>query len=62
MREKSTLSRGFLLGDDNTYVLSGPPGSSPLLRELHWLPVQQRIEFKILLHVYNGVNSIIIAL
>ena len=32
--------------------------SSPLLRELHWLPVQQRIEFKILLHVYNGVNSL----
>ena len=27
MREKGTLSRWFLLGDDNTYILSGPPGS-----------------------------------
>ena len=26
---------------------------APLLPELHWLPVQQRIDFKILLHVYN---------
>ena len=29
-----------------------------LLRELHWLPVQQRTNFKILLHVYNCVNSL----
>ena len=29
----------------------------PLLRELHWLPVQQRIEFKILLYVYNCINA-----
>ena len=28
-----------------------------MLRELHWLPVQQRIEFKILVHVYNCVHS-----
>jgi hypothetical protein len=27
--------------------------ASPLLCELHWLPVQQRIVFKILVHVYN---------
>ena len=32
--------------------------AAPLLRELHWLPVQQRIEFKILLHVYKCVNSL----
>ena len=25
MREKGTFSRWFLLGDDNTYILSGPP-------------------------------------
>ena len=30
----------------------------PLLRELHRLPVQQRIDFKILLHVYNGVYKV----
>ena len=33
-------------------------GAGPLLRELHWLPVQQGINFKILLHVYNCVNSL----
>ena len=32
--------------------------AGPLLRELHCLPVQQRINFKILLHVYNCVNSL----
>ena len=32
--------------------------AAPLLRDLHWLPVQQRIEFKILLHVYNSVNRL----
>ena len=32
--------------------------ASPLLRHLHWLPVQQRIDFKILLHVYKCVNSL----
>jgi hypothetical protein len=31
--------------------------ASPLLRELHWLPVQQRIDFKVLVHVYNSVNG-----
>ena len=32
--------------------------AAPLLRDLHWLPVQQRINFKILLHVYNCVNEL----
>jgi hypothetical protein len=31
--------------------------ASPLLRELHWLPVQQRIDFKVLVHVYNSLNG-----
>ena len=32
------------------------PGTraTPLIRELHWLPVQQRIEFKVLVRVYNN--------
>ena len=30
---------------------------SPVLMELHWLPVEQRIEFKILLYAYKVVNS-----
>jgi len=31
---------------------------TPILRELHWLPVLQRITFKILLLVYKAVNNI----
>ena len=30
---------------------------SPVLMELHWLPVQQRVEFKILLFTYEVVNG-----
>lgn len=30
---------------------------TPVLRELHWLPVKWRIEFKILLQVYRAVNT-----
>ena len=29
----------------------------PVLTELHWLPVEQRIEFKILLLTYKMVNG-----
>jgi len=30
---------------------------TPVLENLHWLPVHQRIQFKILLHVYKCLNS-----
>ena len=30
---------------------------NPALKELHWLPVQQRIEFKILLLTYKALNN-----
>ena len=30
---------------------------TPILRDLHWLPVKQRIEFKILLTTYNILND-----
>ena len=30
---------------------------TPLLRSLHWLPVYQRIDFKILLLVYKALNG-----
>ena len=30
---------------------------SPVLMELHWLPVEQRVEFKIILYTYKVVNS-----
>ena len=30
---------------------------SPVLMELHWLPVEQRVEFKILLFTYDAVNG-----
>ena len=31
---------------------------SPVLMELHWLPVEQRLQFKILLYTYKVVNGI----
>ena len=30
---------------------------SPLLMELRWLPIEQRVEFKILLYVFKIVND-----
>ena len=30
---------------------------SPVLVELHWLPIEQRIEFKILIYVFKVVND-----
>ena len=30
---------------------------TPLLKQLHWLPVEFRIEFKILVHVYNAIQG-----
>ena len=34
---------------------------TPVLRKLHWLPVQYRIIFNVLLLVYKGLNFNIIA-
>ena len=30
---------------------------TPILRQLHWLPIKRRIEFKILLHVFRCMNT-----
>lgn len=30
---------------------------SPFLKELHWLPVKKRIQYKILLYVYKCING-----
>ena len=32
--------------------------STDLLRELHWLPVRQRIAFKLMLYVYMAINNL----
>jgi hypothetical protein len=39
------------------YCVDRRTSTSPLLRDLHWLPIQQRIHFKILLHVYNSISK-----
>ena len=31
---------------------------TPVLRSLHWLPVTERIDFKILLHTYDALNGL----
>ena len=33
--------------------------SAPLLRDLHWLPLQSRIIFKLLLLTYKGINGLL---
>ena len=32
--------------------------SSPLLKELHWLPVAQRIQFRTLVHTFKSLNNL----
>lgn len=32
--------------------------ASPLLKELHWLPVAQRIQFRTLVHTYKALNHL----
>ena len=31
---------------------------TPYLADLHWLPVQQRVEYKVLLYTYKALNNI----
>ena len=33
--------------------------SAPLLRDLHWLPLESRIVFKLLLLTYKGINGLL---
>ena len=30
---------------------------TPIVRQMHWLPIKRRIEYKILLHVFRCINS-----
>ena len=30
---------------------------TPIIKQLHWLPIKRRIEFKILLHVFRCING-----
>ena len=30
---------------------------SPVLKEVHWLPISKRIEFKILVHTFNSIHQ-----
>ena len=32
--------------------------SSPLLKELHWLPVAQRVQFRTLVHTFKSLNNL----
>ena len=45
----------YQLQNTHKYRQSKFTSSAPLLRELHWLPVRQRISFKILLIVYKSL-------
>lgn len=45
------LLPGFLLGARKREHIS------PVLASLHWLPVEYRVKFKVLLYVYKGLNG-----
>ena len=40
------------------FQVSRRHSSSPLLASLHWLPIDKRIKFKILLHIYKALNDL----
>ena len=31
---------------------------TPILKELHWLPIEQRVTFKVLLLAFKGLNGL----
>jgi len=39
------------------YALDRRTEAAPLITKLHWLPVAQRVTFKILLYVYKALND-----
>ena len=47
-----------LILNNTARLIHGPSDHiTPVLKELHWLPVEKRIEFKILLLVYKCLNE-----
>lgn len=57
---KKTIKQLQLIQNTAARVLTGTKKAehiTPVLRSLHWLPVSQRIDFKILLTVYKSLNG-----
>ena len=48
----SEFPKAFIIRNS---ILFNKSPSVPFFQVTHWLPVQQRIDFKILVHVYNSV-------
>jgi len=58
---QSLLSRLQLVQNAAARMLTGTRKRehiSPVLSSLHWLPVKQRIEFKVLLFAYKGLHGL----
>ena len=53
----SKASAGFKLCCQSCVSVQQVRSITPLLMELHWLPVEQRINFKILLITYKALNG-----
>ena len=49
---QNTAARVVTLSRNESHAIT------PILKELHWLPVSQRIVFKLMLIVHNSVNNI----
>ena len=57
---QSQLSRLQKMQNFAAHVITGARRSdhiSPVLKELHWLPISKRTEFKILIHIFNSLKQ-----
>lgn len=57
---KSTLNKLQKIQNTAARLVTGTKGRehiSPILADLHWLPVEFRIQFKILVYVYNAIKG-----
>ncbi|XP_076841983.1 uncharacterized protein LOC143486075 [Brachyhypopomus gauderio] len=57
----SVLQKPQYVQNSAARLLTGSPSRqhiTPVLRQLHWLPIKQRIHFKILLFTYKALNNL----
>ncbi|KAF3689283.1 hypothetical protein EXN66_Car004955 [Channa argus] len=48
----------FFVKDSGPTTVSSFHHITPILQQLHWLPVKYRIEFKILLYIFKAIHNL----
>ena len=57
---QSSLARLQKIQNYAARIITGTKRSdhiTPILKQLHWLPISKRIDFKILIHTFNSING-----